>query len=68
MNESRRDKEREGPRETTLVQIIDAPQEWTRKVINMIIGGEYVRRESLGKRKAHAHKVYSISTSKHPQH
>lgn len=37
-------------------------------VINMIFGEESMNKDSIGKRKAHICPVFSISTSRHPQH
>lgn len=68
VNKPRRDKEKEIVREKTPACATNTLQERTKGVINMIIRGESVGKESLGKRKAYAYQVYLVSISRHPQY
>lgn len=67
-DELRRDRERDRPKERTPVRPVDPLQEKVRGMINMIFGGESIGGESLGKRKDHAHLVFSVNANRHPQH
>lgn len=50
------------------VRVVDPPQKGIREVINMIVCGESVGKGSLEKRKAYSCHVFSVSTSRLPQH
>lgn len=61
-----RDREKGRPRERTLAQVAETSLEGARGVINMIIGGESIDRESLRKGKAYVCQMYSVNISRHP--